>query len=343
MFLRHESLFGGKSQWTNRAMSVALRTKPSVWLIASLAVVMLHGEQSGAQGAATRPCASADLNGAFMLVDFQEIPSASFTTWLQQFPYHLMAFSPASTWSEMAYNSAPAAPAAMRGLASQVAGRSYALQNDGRLILRRGAAVQFAGSCSISLQSGNGFQENDLILSGNVTGIRSDVHELFRRWTGQPVAKAVSTFDPAPSAAADAAASASTAPGPEKPAEVQATMPEKPVPLRINVVTSSGPGNEISLVVTNENHAPLSAFMLVMRSKQTAERWMDTEVDACLQHRAPWQPGQQWSQNLGIPLAVGNLEVNLGAAIFTDGSTWGTPTRLAKLKTHRGDCQWPGL
>ncbi len=328
--------FGKKPLSSNRAKSVAFRLRPAAWIIASIALVTMPGAKLSAEGAETRPCANGDLSGAFMLVDFQEIPNGSFTHWAEQAPYHLLAFSPPAIWSEMAFNNAPAAPAATRNLTSQMAGHTYVLQAGGRIILRRGPAVQFSGSCSISLHSGDGFEENDLILAGNFTGVRSEIHALFRRWTNQPVAKAVSAFDPAPAASAEHS--------PEKLADVQASMPEKPVPLGVKVVNLNGPnGVEIGLVVTNETHAPLTAFMLVNRGKQTAQRWMDREVDACLDHRPPWQPGQQWTENLGIPLAVGNIEVFLGAAIFSDGSTWGSPTRLAKLKAHRGNCQWPGL
>jgi hypothetical protein len=240
----------------------------------------------------------------------------------------------------MAFNNPPATPArAMNVLRSEMKGHSYRLQADGRIVLNRGQKVQFAGSCAVSLHSGDGFQENDLVLVGNEAGVESELHELFRRWTGEPVAKALSTFDPAPSASHEQPQSAAKLP------DVQPSLPDKPVPLRVNVVNGSGPNGprtQVSVVVTNESHAPLSAFMLVFRGAQTAQRWKDSDVDACLEHRVAWQPGQQWTKYLGMPIQVGNIEIFLGAAIFSDGSTWGNPGRLAKLKAHRGNCQWPG-
>jgi hypothetical protein len=41
-------------------------------------------------------------------------------------------------------------------------------------------------------------------------------------------------------------------------------------------------------------------------------------------------------------VTVRQMEAHVGAAIFTDGSGWGDAKRLAKLKQHRGSCQWPG-
>jgi hypothetical protein len=82
--------------------------------------------------------------------------------------------------------------------------------------------------------------------------------------------------------------------------------------------------------------------MIVFRSQQTAGRWKDLYIDACVMRLRAWQPGQQWTQYLGMPIEVGNMQVKLGAALFSDGSTWGDPHRLAKLLTHHGSCQWPG-
>jgi hypothetical protein len=227
----------------------------------------------------------------------------------------------------------------MAALRSQMPGRNFSLESDGRIVLNRGKAVQFAGSCAVSLHTGDGFQENDVILAGNEAGAPSELHELFRRWTGGPVAQAVSTFDPAPAAAHAQPRNAAELP------DVKPTLPDKPVPLRVNVVNGSGPNGprtEVSVVVTNETQLPLSAFMLVFRGAQTAQRWKESDVDACLEHRLAWQPGQKWSKYIGLPIQVGNIEIALGAAIFSDGSTWGDPHRLAQLKAHRGTCQWPG-
>ena len=314
--------------------------KPTPWLTASVLAVAIVAAKASAEGAPTRPCANGDLNGTYVLVDYREFPDRSFTMSVQQFPYHFLAFFSPSTWSEMAFNNPPATPArAMNVLRSEMQGHSYTLQADGRIVLNRGQKVQFTGSCAVSLHSGDGFQENDLVLVGNQAGVESELHELFRRWTGEPVEKALSTFDPAPSASHEQPQSAAKLP------DVQPSLPDKPVPLRVNVVNGSGPNGprtRVSVVVTNESHAPLSAFMLVFRGAQTAQRWKDSDVDACLEHRAAWQPGQQWTKYLGMPIQVGNIEMFLGAAIFSDGSTWGNPERLAKLKAHRGNCQWPG-
>jgi hypothetical protein len=305
-----------------------------VWVAAIAAA-----EASGAV-APTRPCVSGDLNGTYALVDFQEFPVRGFTSGAEQAPYRFLAFFPPSTWSQMAFNMMPASPAKLMDvLRPQMQGRSFTVQADGRIILSRDQTVQFAGSCAISLRTENGFHENDLIVVGNEAGGESELHELFRRWTGGPITGAVSTFDPAPSVAKEQTHTAADLP------DVQPTLPEKPVPLRVDVVDGSGPNGprtQVSVVVTNESHAPVSAFMLVFRGAQTGQRWKESDVDACLEHRPAWQPGQRWTKYIGLPIQVGNIEIFLGAAIFSDGSTWGTPHRLAQLKAHRGSCQWPG-
>jgi hypothetical protein len=323
--------------WVKRS----LKLKPTPWFMATVLVVaVVAAKASAAEGAPTRPCAGGDLDGTYVLVDFQEFPVRGFTRGAQQAPYRFLAFFPPSTWSQMAFNMMPASPAKLMDvLRPQMQGRSFTLQANGRIVLNRGQAVQFAGSCAVSLHTGNGFHENDLILVGNEAGGESELHELFRRWTGGPVAEAVSTFDPAPSVAQEQPQPAAELP------DVQPSLPDKPVPLRVNVVNGSGPNGprtQVSVVVTNESHAPLSAFMLVFRGAQTAQRWKESDVDACLEHRPAWQPGQQWTKYIGMPIQVGNIEIFLGAAIFSDGSTWGNPHRLAKLKAHRGSCQWPG-
>jgi hypothetical protein len=68
----------------------------------------------------------------------------------------------------------------------------------------------------------------------------------------------------------------------------------------------------------------------------------DLDVYACVEHPPAWPPGQRWVKMIGHPVQVGNIEISLGAAVFTDGSTWGNPHRLAQLKSRRGNCEWPG-
>jgi hypothetical protein len=249
------------------------------------------------------------LNGTYALVDFQESPARGFTSNAQTAPYHFLAFFPPSVWSEMAFNAMPdSATKVTTSLGRQMYGHTFKLEADRRIFLNRGPAVQFVGTCAISLQNGNGFNENDLILAGSATGVESEIHELYRRWAGGPVPAAVSTFDPAPKTTKDQPADQGKAAAAS--AEPQASMPEKPVPLRVQLVNLAGHnGPEIGLQVTNTSHSPVSAFLLVVRGKQTAQRWKDWSVDACLQHRPAWQPGQQWTQNLGIPIAVGNVDV----------------------------------
>jgi hypothetical protein len=309
------------------------------WLAASALAMMIIAERGIAQGVPTRPCASADLNGTYVLVDFREIPERILAQQASSFAYRFLAFSSLSAWGEVAYGRAPATLNEANGdLKGQMRDRTYALQADGKIILNRSKAVEFAGTCSVSLHSGDGFQENDLVLVGSYAREESVLHELFRRWTGEPLAKVTTTFDPAPEALTERPKSTAELPG------VQPTMPDKPIPLRVNVVTGGGPGGpntQVSVIVTNDSHAPLSAFMLVFRGAQTAQRWKDSDVDACLEHRPPWQPGEKWTKMIGMPIQVGNIQVGLGAAIFSDGSMWGTPERLAKLKANRGSCEWP--
>ena len=234
----------------------------------------------------------------------------------------------------------PATPAKLMDyLKPQMQGRSFTLQSDGRIVLNKGRSIQYVGNCAVSLRTGDGFQANDLVLSGNEAANRAEIHTLYRRWIGGPAAPPSSAFDPAPS----------VSPEPTGPTtgltEVQPTLPDKPVPLRVSVITGSGPNgpaSQVFVIVKNESRAPLSAFMLVFRGAQTAQRWKESDVDACLEHRTAWQPGQAWNKYIGMPIEVGNIQIFLGAAIFSDGSTWGSPQRLAKLKAHRGNCQWPG-
>jgi len=45
--------------------------------------------------------------------------------------------------------------------------------------------------------------------------------------------------------------------------------------------------------------APLSAFVIGERDASTSGKWQTIFVDACLGHHSAWQPGAQWSQQLG--------------------------------------------
>ncbi len=303
-------------------------------------VLVLAAKRGAAENAATRPCAAGDLNGTYVLAGFREIPPSGFSILAQQFPYKFLAFYPAAAWSQESFNAMPANPLVLAAdLRRQMQGRSYTIQPAGEIIFNHGRSVEFAGTCAVRLQAGNGFQENDLILSGHDAEAPSEVHKLYRRWNGGPAERPTSTFDPAPSATVQ-----STQP-PAGQADVQPTLPDEPVPVRVNVTHGSGPNGpdtQVWEVVTNLSHSPLRAFMIVFRGQQTAGRWKDLYVDACVMRLRAWQPGQQWTQYLGMPIEVGNMQVKLGAALFSDGSTWGDPHRLAKLLTHHGSCQWPG-
>ncbi len=123
--------------------------------------------------------------------------------------------------------------------------------------------------------------------------------------------------------------------------DVQPSLPDKPQPVNVSF-NSSASGSAVFIYVTNHGRAPLSAFMLLWRSSQTNGKLKDVYVDACLDHMPAWQPGHQWAKDLGLPIANVGLQVQVGAALFSDGSTWGDPHRLAKLIQHRGNCKWPG-
>ena len=229
-------------------------------------------------------------------------------------------------------------PSLERDLNNQKPGRNYVLETDGRLVLNHGKNVEFAGTCAVVKAAGESFQENDLILNGSQTGNPAEVHELFRRWNGEPPTGAVSEFDPAPSAAAGTPQQGTGL------VDVQPTLPDDPAPVTWRV-TTVGPNDgmqQIGVIVTNRSHTPLSAFMVVFRDAQTNGKWTDLFLDACLDHKAAWQPSQSWIHGFGLPIAVQKMEAYVGAAIFSDGSTWGNAHRLAKLKQHRGNCQWPG-
>jgi hypothetical protein len=179
-----------------------------------------------------------------------------------------------------------------------------------------------------------------LILSGGLTNNPGELHELFRRWNGEPYPGAAADFDPAPAAAAAGAPS----PGGQAPVAPTARLAANgPAPVKADVVTvGQNASAEISVVVTNLNRLPLSAFMVVYRNGATSGVWRDAFVDACVDHHAAWQPNQQWRRGFGMMVTVRQMEAYVGAAIFTDGSEWGDAKRLAKLKQHRGSCQWPG-
>ncbi len=283
----------------------------------------------------TRPCTGADLSGTYMLADFQEHPrDGRLTSQISTSPYLFLAFFPGAAWSEMGFNNPPATPEfLMRSLTPQLPGRKYTLEPDGRIVLSHGAVAEFVGRCGVSLNAGKGFQANDLVLSGNITGNPSEVHELFRPWTGGPVVAAVLGFDPVPMPAQEPATAALP--------DVQPSLPDKPQPVNTTLRYNAS-GEDVSILVTNQGHAPLSAFMLVSRSRETGGKLKDTYVDACLDHRQAWQPGQYWTSYVGLRLAVEPIHVQIGAALFSDGSTWGDPHRLAKLIQHRGNCKWPG-
>lgn len=133
----------------------------------------------------TRACVDGDLDGTYLLVDFRELPARNLTLQAQSFPYYFLAFYPPATWAEQAFNIMPASLAVLlTQLKPQTQRRNYTLESDGRLTLNRGHGVQFVGSCAVSLGAGDGFHENDLVLSGNEAGNPAELHELFRRRTG---------------------------------------------------------------------------------------------------------------------------------------------------------------
>jgi hypothetical protein len=339
-----ESIFGridelgrgfGSALWVRRLRAFALKSTPR--LLATVLVVAATAGRANAEGGPTRPCVGGDLDGIFVLVAFHEIPARGYLSAVEMAPYRFLAFFPPSTWSEAAFNVMPKNADLMTLLNAQRKDHDFTWRSDGRLAFNRRGAVQFLWSCAVSLRTGDGFQENDLLLVGNQTGGQSELHQLFRRWTGGPVARTDSKFDPAPSAASPRPAADLV--------DIQPSLPDKPAPFRIKIVNGNGPGGpgtQVSVVVTNEGHAPLSAFMLVFRGAQTAQRWKESDVYACVEHPPAWQPGQQWAKVIGHPLQVGRIEISPGAAVFADGSTWGDPHRLAQLKSRRGNCEWPG-
>jgi hypothetical protein len=289
----------------------------------------------------TRPCRSSDLNGIYVLAQYKEIGGQNFSRSASHFRYRFLELTPPGTWVEHSMNRMPANPALVeKMLGNDPKDRSYSLDAGARLVVKHGGQISFTGHCAVSLGERGGFHASDLILSGGLTNNPGELHELFRRWNGEPYPGAAADFDPA------AAAAAAGAPSPGGQARVAPTAKlaaNGPAPVRADVVTvGQNASAEISVVVTNLNRLPLSAFMVVYRNGATSGVWRDAFVDACVDHHAAWQPNQQWRRGFGMMVTVRQMEAYVGAAIFTDGSEWGDAKRLAKLKQHRGSCQWPG-
>jgi hypothetical protein len=287
----------------------------------------------------TRPCRSSDLNGIYALAQYKEIGGQGFSRSASHFRYRFLELTPPGTWVEHSMNRMPADPALIeKMLSNDPKDRSYSLDASARLVVKHGDQIAFTGSCAVSLSERGGFQANDLILSGGLTNNPGQLHELFRRWNGEPYQGAAADFDPAPAAAG------APPPGGQAPvAPTRGPAANGPAPVKADVVTvGQNAAAEVSVVVTNLNRLPLSAFMVVYRNGATAGVWRDAFVDACVDHHAAWQPNQQWRREFGMLVTVRQMEAYVGAAIFTDGSEWGDAKRLAKLKQHRGSCQWPG-
>jgi hypothetical protein len=289
----------------------------------------------------TRPCRSSDLNGIYVLAQYKEIGGQNFSRSASHFRYRFLELTPPGTWVEHSMNRMPANPALVeKMLGNDPKDRSYSLDAGARLVVKHGGQISFTGHCAVSLGERGGFHASDLILSGGLTNNPGELHELFRRWNGEPYPGAAADFDPAPAAAAAGAPS----PGGQAPvAPTARPAANGAAPVRADVVTvGQNASAEISVVVTNLNRLPLSAFMVVYRNGATSGVWRDAFVDACVDHHAAWQPNQQWRRGFGMMVTVRQMEAYVGAAIFTDGSEWGDAKRLAKLKQHRGSCQWPG-
>jgi hypothetical protein len=293
---------------------------------------------ASAQAPQTRPCSEADLDGVYALVDFYDNSSNG---WLkraaEQAPYRLIAFLAPSSWGRISFNIKPSFDQAMKSIRVQANGSSIRIQANGQITLSKNGVPQYLGTCAVSLQNNDKVKENDLILVGSYAQAPSQVHELFRRWTDGQVPEAKSSFDPAP----NPPALQRTQVGSEDVGEVQATMPETPIPISVKVLTSGTDAQtQVFAAVKNTYSAPLSAFLLIVNERGQPPKTL--AVDACLEHHAAWQPREQWTRPAGLLTQIGNLHLDLGAAIFTDGSTWGNPKLLGKLKARRGGCQWPG-
>jgi len=286
-----------------------------------------------------RPCGSSDLGGIYVLTQYKEIGGQGFSRSASHFRYHFLELTPPGTWVEHSMNRMPADPALIgKILGNDPKDRSYSLDADGRLVVKHGDQISFTGRCAVSLSDNGGYQANDLILSGGLANNPGELHELFRRWNGEAYSGAASDFDPAPAAAG--------APPPvskEPAAPAGSPVANGTEPVKADVVTvGQNAAAEVSVVVTNLNRVPLSAFMVVYRNGATAGVWHDAFADACVDHHAAWQPNQQWRREFGMLVTVRQMQAYVGAAIFTDGSEWGDAKRLAKLKQHRGACHWPG-
>lgn len=281
-----------------------------------------------------------------MLVQYKEIGGQGFSRSASHFRYRFLELTPPGTWVEHSMNRMPPNPALVQKiLSNDPKDRSYSLDPDGRLAVRHADQISFTGSCAVSLGAGEGFEANDLILSGGLTNNPGEVHELFRRWNGEPYQGAATDFDPVPAGTGTpppVVAAAQSGKAPVAPTDGPAANGPAPVKAEVVTVGHNDGAAEVSVVVTNLNHVPLSAFMVVYRNSVTAGVWHDAFVDACLDHHAAWQPNQQWQRGFGMLVTVRQMQAYVGAAIFTDGSTWGDAKRLEKLRRHRGSCQWPG-
>jgi hypothetical protein len=323
---------------------VRRRSRAALTLATMLLCALTAFQVEAIETPAVRACVRDDLSGTFRLVDYREIPKGkiisggNFTGRVSTFPYYLLNFYPDGDWATMAFNRQPnSLKQALKYLQHEKHGAGYMLQPDGQIELRGVGRAAFVGRCQISLGTTGGYLANDLILSGYEADSRDEQHRLFRSWTGGDIPRAVSAWDPAPWADAVGSVPGEHATN----VAIQATLPKEPTPVQLDL-KSDGPDGNVWLYATNAHHAPLSAFTIGKRDASTDGKWQTVYVDACLGHHSAWQPGAQWSQQLGIRIAVRKVEVQLEAAIFTDGSTWGDPQRLGELKVHRGNCQWPG-
>jgi hypothetical protein len=296
-----------------------------------------------ANAPSTRPCSSSDLNGTYVLAQYKEIGGQGFSRSASHFRYRFLQVTPPGIWVEHSMNRMPAEPALVEKiLNNDPKDHSYSLETDGRLVVKHGGQISFTGSCAVSLSNKDGFEANDLILSGGLTNNPGELHELFRRWSGEPYPGAAADFDPAP-APAIAAARTPPSDGQAPVASTGGPAANGPAPVKADVVTvGQNAAAEFSVVVTNLNRAPLSAFMVVYRNGATAGVWHDAFVDACVDHHAAWKQNEQWRRGFGMLVTVRQMDAYVGAAIFTDGSEWGDAKRLAKLKQRRGSCHWPG-
>jgi hypothetical protein len=316
-------------------------SKLALWLFPMFAIAV----NGFATPPSTRPCKGSDLNGIFVLAQYKEVGGQGFSRSANHFRYRFLQVTPPATWVEHSMNRMPPDPALIeKMLSNDPKDRSYSLDADGRLVVKRGDQIAFTGSCAISLSEGDGFQANDLILSGGLSNNPGELHELFRHWNGEPYQGAAADFDPAPAGISAAPPAAVAAPGGQAQlAQKDGLAADGAAPVKADVVTvGQNATAEVSVVVTNLKGVPLTAFMVVYRNAATAGVWHDAFVDACVDHHAAWQPNQQWRRGFGMLVSVRKMEAHVGAAIFTDGSTWGDAKRLAELKQHRGSCQWPG-